>query len=207
MGKRGELVELSCRSCDKPFRVWPSYAKRGAAFCSRACSHTAQSTNPTIECQWCGAAFVGVRSLVERGSKTACSTKCGARLRAVAAIERRRDDFLNVFWSHVTEASGDSCWLWRGQHREGGYGRVRDIDGHIVYAHRLMFAFFNGYAPPCVRHSCDNPPCVNPSHLLGGTQIDNIADRVVRGRSAHGDSWKGGLPKGYKFAKPRRRAV
>jgi hypothetical protein len=31
-------------------------------------------------------------------------------------------------------------------------------------------------------HSCDNPPCCNPSHLLWGTQADNIKDMDAKGR-------------------------
>jgi hypothetical protein len=39
----------------------------------------------------------------------------------------------------------------------------------------------------CVLHRCDHPPCVNVlRHLFLGTQRDNIADRVAKGRSARG---------------------
>jgi len=46
-----------------------------------------------------------------------------------------------------------------------------------------VFYLTNGYYPPVVRHTCDNIKCINPSHLLGGTHLDNMNDRSKRGRT------------------------
>ncbi len=37
-----------------------------------------------------------------------------------------------------------------------------------------------------VLHRCDNPPCCDPEHLFLGTDADNTADKVAKGRQARG---------------------
>lgn len=37
-------------------------------------------------------------------------------------------------------------------------------------------------------HTCDTPACVNPDHLLVGTQKDNIYDMMSKGRNIKGEN-------------------
>jgi hypothetical protein len=37
-----------------------------------------------------------------------------------------------------------------------------------------------------VLHHCDEPACVNPSHLFVGTDLTNTADKIRKGRQARG---------------------
>lgn len=80
----------------------------------------------------------------------------------------------------------DGCWTWTSS-LLNGYGRFY-VDGKYEFAHRVSYKLFNGPIPDgmCVCHRCDNPQCVNPSHLFLGTNLDNIRDRVEKKRNATG---------------------
>jgi hypothetical protein len=39
---------------------------------------------------------------------------------------------------------------------------------------------------PQILHKCDTPLCVNPGHLFAGTNDDNVADKMAKGRQARG---------------------
>lgn len=85
------------------------------------------------------------------------------------------------FWSKVQITP--ACWEWQAARHTFGYGKYWDGE-RVLDAHRVSYAFHNGPIPSgmVVRHKCDNPPCVNPDHLELGTQAQNIADAVARGR-------------------------
>lgn len=67
-----------------------------------------------------------------------------------------------------------------------GYHQVRRA-GRLYYVHRMALAAHLGKpvdSLQLVRHLCNNPRCVNPTHLAEGTHYDNAQDRVKAGRSA-----------------------
>lgn len=86
------------------------------------------------------------------------------------------------FAARAAPGDPDRCWHWRGGTNGDGYGVLR-LGRRVVYAHRVAYALaFGSPGRRVVRHTCDNPRCVNPAHLLAGTQGDNVADMISRGR-------------------------
>lgn len=90
------------------------------------------------------------------------------------------------------------CWLWTAGLTGAGYGAF-ERDKKMYLAHRVSFQLFHDTEIPkglFIRHSCDVRACVNPGHLLPGTQADNVHDAVLRNRVSHGSGiWTAKLKK------------
>lgn len=88
------------------------------------------------------------------------------------------------FWAKVTKGPG--CWLWTGCTSRGGYGYLSrgGRGGGNERAHRISWEINYGPIPAgqIVLHRCDTPSCVRPDHLRLGTQADNVADMIEKGR-------------------------
>lgn len=90
-------------------------------------------------------------------------------------------------WSKVQIIDDeDSCWVFTGARRpvQGEeYGLFRIDSKGTIGAHRIAYVLANGgEIPDHTRHTCDNPPCCRPKHLLNGTHADNMRDKAQRGR-------------------------
>lgn len=104
---------------------------------------------------------------------------------------RTRDEQIKVFWEKVKIGKPEECWLWQGATCGTGlrYGNVY-FGGKLVKARRVAYEIEIGKIPNglLVCHKCDNPLCINPTHLFIGTCQDNVDDKVRKGRQGHGVS-------------------
>jgi hypothetical protein len=110
-------------------------------------------------------------------------------------------DPVERFWKHVNKTN--TCWIWTGERMKEKPIHIRKGIKQLPYgifylinpaknnkmkqvkAHRYSWEIHKGPIPEglFVLHKCDNPPCINPSHLFLGTNLDNIKDMVAKGRN------------------------
>lgn len=85
--------------------------------------------------------------------------------------------------SRVVKSPFTGCWDWQMAKTIQGYGNLGIMQVNWK-AHRASYAIFRGPIPDGLQvlHTCDNPSCCNPDHLWLGTNDDNVADKVAKGR-------------------------
>lgn len=163
---------ITCRNCGIEFRRSPSLVRSASNFCSRGCGYD-------------------FRRPAMQGFAVKANQAQKAKLKTTA---------VHRFWSRVAAAGQDECWEWQGARLlSGGYG-VTCWDGKLIRAHRLALALTDGVwddrRPVC--HTCDNPPCCNPSHLWRGTDAENAKDRDSKGRTRQAPL-KTHCPQGHEY--------
>jgi len=87
-----------------------------------------------------------------------------------------------------TRKDENGCLIWKDSIDWDGYGHTW-IDGRTVNVHRFIAAHVAGLTlnnlnrHDIVRHTCDNPSCINPEHLIIGTASENMQDASNKGRT------------------------
>jgi hypothetical protein len=113
------------------------------------------SKKTPVPCPHCGTEFLRTKSQVY------CSLHC-------------------ALWSRIEVKGPDECWPWVGSCSHG-YGGFTFL-GEPYKAAREALKELKGDSELHALHSCDNPPCCNPSHLFWGTPKDNSDDKIAKGR-------------------------
>lgn len=135
-----------------------------------------------------------------RGGKGGTSAYCPAhqsRMRLgqnmdAPILDKRHGTVHERVVRRLPDEFSDECWEWPGgrtKKDDDGYGLIRrgGKDEGTVRVTNIVHEIFIGPVPAehnVVRHICDNPPCVNPRHLISGTRTDNMVDKTLRGRAA-----------------------
>lgn len=131
-------------------------------------------------CKQCSSLFYmrNREGLLRWAQRLYCSRKC-ARIGNVVIepIEKRLDD-------QTIPVTESGCWIWLGMLDSGGYGTIK-LNRRTQKAHRVSWEHYRGLIPDEIKvlHRCDIPMCINPDHLFLGTQAENIADMIAKGRN------------------------
>ena len=104
---------------------------------------------------------------------------------------------LRVKFEASIATKDNGCVEWVKARNARGYGVVRDETGKNRLAHRAAwFLAFGYYSRQHILHRCDNPACVRIDHLFEGSHVDNMADKMAKGRHRWGHrKWTPNEPK------------
>lgn len=141
----------------------------------------------TIICDNCQTVFERPAAWMRRRPIRFCSKTC------YSAYTKRPETIAARFWQYVDTSGGpDACWPWLAHRDRDGYGRVSYKSGKRG-AHCVAYELAIGPLPEVVdgqptelMHTCDNPPCCNPAHLVPGNATLNKVDSQAKGRVASG---------------------
>jgi hypothetical protein len=103
-------------------------------------------------------------------------------IRNFKSFPQFKERFLSFFPDNAFKpGQNDICWNWQGAISSSNYGSI--YYGNKSYlTNRMSYMTFKGpiRSNEIVRHTCDNPQCVNPQHLILGNLSDNAIDMVKR---------------------------
>lgn len=77
------------------------------------------------------------------------------------------------------------CLDWTKYKDRDGYGQIK-VNGVNEQAHRVAWELASRIELPSdvfVCHHCDNPACIDPTHMFPGTSTENNHDMIKKGRA------------------------
>ena len=98
-------------------------------------------------------------------------------------MTRPKVNILERIERHAIEMRDGECWITDYKPSIWGYVHVNN-----KRLHRIAWEAHNAEPIPkgmVIMHTCDNRACFNPEHLVVGTQQENIADAISKGRFDH----------------------
>lgn len=178
-------VPRVCLQCGIAFLAVPREVKRGGAkYCSPACAGKTPVRTELRQCEICSQPFVFRYHTTPQGKTRFCSVTCSG-----IAQRKSLDDILVAY-----EVNQNGCHIYTGSKDRDGYAKVSwSRNGKRIYLRvtRMILERFHGVDikdPQTVAmHSCDTPACINPAHITPGTNADNTADMVAKGRQTRGE--------------------
>jgi hypothetical protein len=171
------LVSLVCNHCQQLF-LRPQVSRtisRLHHYCTEDCRAAARRHLVTLTCYQCQTTFPRLPGEARKYEKPFCTMTCW---------QLYRQDFYVRFWERVDIRSFRECWPWLASRTAPqGYGHVSKGE-RTVHANKVAFEFMWGPLPPhhLALHRCDHRPCCNPWHLFAGTPMDNMVDKIQKGR-------------------------
>lgn len=66
---------------------------------------------------------------------------------------------------NVLRVDEESCFIWGGAYRSKSRP-VFKCRGIVFPAHRFSYAFYHGQCHGPIKHTCKDPRCVNPLHMV-----------------------------------------
>ena len=110
------------------------------------------------------------------------------------------------FFQKVDKSGDDKfpdCWIWKGGRTSKNYGSFCYYTKKpAIGAHVSSYLFHKGEIPDgqIVRHKCNNPPCVNPEHLILGSNSDNMKDMFESDRHGWTNRERTHCRRGHEFS-------